>query len=173
MQEKGYVHVYTGAGKGKTTAALGLVLRALGAGFRVFIAQFLKSGAYSEVRSLERFGDQVTLRQYGTGRFVNGEPTDEDRAHADRALRDAEQAIRSGEYHLVMLDEANVALHYGLISLDQLLGLIEMKPPSVELVITGRHAVPELIDSADLVTEMREVKHYASTGVKARKGIEK
>lgn len=173
MIGKGFVHVYTGNGKGKTTCALGLVLRACGAGLRVFLAQFLKSREYSELAALERLRDLVTVRQYGSGRFVRGNPSGEDRRLTRLGFEEVRKALVSCQYPLVVLDEANVAVRYGILSVDDLLDLIESKPDGVELVITGRDAAPELIERADLVTEMREVKHYYTEGVGARKGIEK
>ncbi len=172
MIKKGYVHVYTGNGKGKTTAALGLAIRALGAGLNVFMAQFLKSGS-SELIAFKRFPEQVSTRQYGSGRFVRGKPAEEDISMARLGLKEAAEALCSGQYQLVILDEANVAASYGLIETKNLVELIETKPNGVELVITGRGADQQVIDKADLVTEMREIKHYYQNAVKARTGIEK
>jgi len=169
----GYVQIYTGDGKGKTTAAIGLAIRALGAGWRVFIAQFLKSGAYSEHKALAQFSDHLTIKTYGRNVFIKGKPEDEDRRLAQKAYEEIFEVVASGRYRLVILDEANVAVHYGLISVDQILELIHRRAAGVELVITGRYAHPRLIDRADLVTEMREVKHYFARGIKARKGVEK
>lgn len=170
---KGYVQVYTGDGKGKTTAALGLALRAVGAGFRVYIAQFLKGMEYSELISIKRFSDLITLRQYGTKCFINGKPGDEDFRLTKLGLDESKKAILSGEYKIVILDEANVAVHFGLMKLESLIELIRIRPEDVELVITGRYARPELLEKADLVTEMKEIKHYYASGVQARTGIEK
>lgn len=169
---KGYVQVYTGDGKGKTTAAIGLALRAAGAGLKVFIAQFVKSGKYSEIIALEQFADMITCRQYGSGCWLRGEPGDEDIRLAGSGLREVRGIIQAGKHDLVILDEANITTHFGLLAVDDLLGLIDIKPPGVELVFTGRKADPRLTARADLVTEMREVKHYYQQGVAARKGIE-
>jgi len=169
----GYVQIYTGDGKGKTTAAIGLAIRALGAGWRVFIAQFLKVGAYSEHKALAQFPDHLTIKTYGRNVFIKGKPEDEDRRLAQKAYEEIAEVVASGRYRLVILDEANVAVHYGLISVDQILELIHRRADGVELVITGRYAHPRLIDRADLVTEMREVKHYFARGIKAREGVEK
>ena len=169
---KGYVQVYTGDGKGKTTAAIGLALRAAGAGLKVFIAQFVKSGKYSEILALEQFASVITCRQYGSGCWLRGEPGDADIRLARSGLQEVRDIIQAGKHDLVILDEANITTHFGLITVDDLLGLIDIKPPGVELVFTGRKADPRLIDRADLVTEMREVKHYYQNGVKARPGIE-
>jgi len=170
---KGYVHVYTGAGKGKTTATLGLIMRAAGAGMKVFLAQFLKKGDYSELNALKRFEDLVNVEQFGAGRFIRGKPSPEDVEEARRGLERVKTVLASGNYDMVVLDEANVALHFELISLQELLDLIDSRPEKTELVITGRNAAPELIARADLVTEMREIKHYYQAGVQARVGIEK
>lgn len=169
----GYIHVYTGTGKGKTTAAFGLALRAAGAGLKVFIGQFLKGIPYSENTSLERFSDSITLRQYGRGCFITGQPDAEDIEAAQEGLKEVKRIVASGEYRLVILDEANVATHLGLFSVGDLLDVIEAKPEDVELVITGRDAHPRVIERADLVTDMRDVKHYYNKGVRARRGIEK
>ncbi len=169
---KGYVHLYTGDGKGKTTAAFGLALRAVGAGMKVFIVQFAKGMKYSELESIKRFADQITLRQYGRDCFIINKPTPEDIALAREGYDDALRIVKSGEYGLVILDEANIATYYNLFSVDELLALIEAKAEHVELVITGRKADPRIIDRADLVTEMKEIKHYYTQGVPARKGIE-
>lgn len=171
---KGYVQVYTGDGKGKTTAAVGLVIRALGAGMRVFFAQFIKGGRYSEIDMLERVAEHNSLvcRQYGEGCFILREAQESDRAAARRGLEEARSALKSEEYDLVVLDEANVAAKLGLISDEDLLSLIDDRPECVELVFTGRGASEALIARADLVTEMREIKHYYKKGVTARRGIE-
>lgn len=170
---RGYVQVYTGDGKGKTTAAFGLALRAAGAGLRVFIAQFVKGMHYSELDAVERFSDQITIKQYGRGCFIHNKPTEEDIEAARRGLADVSGLLAAGEHDVVILDEANIATYYELFTVDELLQLIDSKPNHVELVITGRKADPRLIDRADLVTEMREAKHYYEQGVVARKGIEK
>lgn len=169
---RGYVQVYTGDGKGKTTAAMGLALRASGAGLRVFVAQFIKSGRYSEIRALENCGQTIVVRQYGRGCWLRGEPSAEDSQRAREGLEEVDDIIQSGEYQLVILDEACLAAWFGLFTVDDLLKLIDHKPEWVELVITGRKADARLIERADLVTEMREVKHYYQQGVIARKGIE-
>lgn len=169
---KGYVQVYTGDGKGKTTAAVGLALRAAGAGLKVFIGQFIKSGKYSEIVALERFSDSITCRQYGSGCWLRGRPGDEDVRLAAAGLADIRRVIQAGRHDVVVLDEANVATHFGLLAVDDLLGLIDLKPARMELVFTGRKADRRLIERADLVTDMREVKHYYQQGIPARKGIE-
>lgn len=170
---KGYVQVYTGNGKGKTTASLGLALRAAGAGLKVFIIQFLKKGDYSEIKALEKFSDQITVEQYGLGRFVKGKPSLDDMDAGQKGYQKAELVLKAAEHDLVILEEGNVAVMCGLFSEDELLSLLDIKPESVELVITGRGAGEKLIERADLVTEMKEIKHYYKQGVSARVGIEK
>ena len=168
----GYVHVYTGDGKGKTTAALGLALRAAGAGMNVFIAQFAKARTCSEHKALERFSDLVTIRRYGSGRFIGDRPTESDKAATRQGIEEARSALLSGAYQMVILDEANVATKLGLLPVEALVALIAERPADVELVITGRGADASVIEAADLVTEMRAVKHYHERGVQARPGIE-
>lgn len=170
---KSYVHVYTGEGKGKTTAALGLALRAAGAGMKVYFAQFIKAGRYSEIAALERYADHVTVCQFGQGRFIRQDASPADRASAADGLAQIKAAIRCGRYGLVVLDEACAAIHCGLLSVQDILSLIDASDHGVEMVITGRYAPAELIHRADLVTEMKEVKHYYRQGVLARDGIEK
>ena len=170
--ERGCVQVYTGDGKGKTTAAFGLALRAAGAGLRVFIAQFMKGRDCGELHTFEKLSDQIAIKQYGREGFIHGEPDEEDIRAAREGLEEAILAIQSGDYDLVILDEANVAVDFELFSIDDLLAAIDERPEHVELVITGRKAHPRLIERADLVTEMREVKHYYQDGLGARRGIE-
>lgn len=169
---RGYVQVYTGDGKGKTTAALGLALRAAGAGLKVYIAQFVKGMAYAELKALERFTDLITVSQFGRGCFIRGRPKPEDIRAARRGLEKVREILVSGNWDLVILDEANIAVFFKLISVEDLLDLIDKRPDPVELVITGRSADPRVIERADLVTEMKEIKHYFRKGVKARSGIE-
>jgi len=169
---KGYIQVYTGNGKGKTTASLGLAVRAAGAGLKVFIVQFLKKGDYSEIKALSRF-DNIEIEQYGLGRFVKGRPSPEDVAASARGYEKLCRVLKAGNHDLVIAEEANVALMCGLVTEKELLDLMDMKPGHVELVMTGRGATQNMMDRADLVTEMREVKHYFKKGVAARTGIEK
>lgn len=170
---KGYVHVYTGDGKGKTTAALGLALRAIGAGLKVYIAQFIKKGNYSEINALKRFSDCVTVEQFGRGRFTRGKPTPEDIEAARKGLMRVKEILSSRQHHIVILDEINVAVSYGIFSPEDLLDIIDRKPDEIELIITGRNAAPEIVEKADLVSEVKAIKHYFQSGVKARIGIEK
>ncbi len=169
----GQVQVYTGDGKGKSTAAFGLAVRAMGAGLRVYIGQFVKGPEkYSEIKALERWGNQITIEQFGRGRFIQGTPEKEDIQAGQNGLEKVRAAIMSGTYDLVIMDEANIAVYYNLFSINDLLQVISDKPNAVELVITGRNAHPELMARADLVTEMNMVKHYFNAGVAAREGIE-
>lgn len=170
---KGYIQVYTGNGKGKTTAALGLAIRAAGAGLRVYIAQFIKMGEYSEIKALERFKDLITVEQFGKGRFIKGTPSDSDIEAAQTGIRKVRMILSSGQHQVVILEEANVAVSLGLLAVEALLEIMAEKPENVELVVTGRGADPKVMEKADLVTEMKEVKHYFQKGVAARIGIEK
>lgn len=171
--EKGLIQVYTGNGKGKTTAALGLAMRAAGHGLKVHIVQFMKGWPnYGELASVEKLPN-VTIRQFGRPEFVDKKhPHPEDIHQAKEALKHAREAMLSGEYDILVLDEVNVALDFGLIELSDLLSLLKQKPEGVELVLTGRNAHPALIKRADLVTEMLDIKHPYHKGIKGRKGIE-
>jgi len=169
---KGFIQIYTGNGKGKTTAALGLALRAAGAGKKVFIAQFVKGQIYSEVKAINEFIPSIVIRQYGLDCFIHQEPTQADIDIARKGFKEATDIILSGKFDIVVLDEANIAIHYKLFSADELLEVLKQKPEETEIIITGRRAPPELIEAADLVTEMLEIKHYYNNGVEARAGIE-
>jgi cob(I)alamin adenosyltransferase len=169
---KGYVQVYTGNGKGKTTAALGLILRAAGAGLGVFLCQFMKKRPSAEIGILRARFSGVTVRRFGRRSFVRGRPSPEDIRAAKRGLAELRAAMRSGRYRVIVADEANVAVSIGLFPVDELLRLVDEKPEDVELVFTGRGADRRLIRRADLVTEMKAVKHYFDAGVAARHGIE-
>ncbi len=169
----GYIQVYTGNGKGKTTSALGLSLREAGAELTVLIAQFIKAGEYSEIKALKRFSDRITVVQFGAGRFIKGKPSPEEIAAASKGLEFIKKAVKSNKYDIIIMEEANVAAACGVIKTKDILDIMEIKPDNVELVITGRGADPKVIEKADLVTEMKEIKHYFQKGVKARVGIEK
>ena len=169
--KQGFLQVYTGGGKGKTTAMLGLALRAAGAGFSSYIGQFFKSGDYSEVKAIHQYLPTVTIQQYGHSATL-GKISPTDIQEAEAGLATAREAMLSGQYQLIMLDEINVALFMDLLPLDQVLALIHAKPPQVELVFTGRYAHPQVLALADLVSEINEVKHYYTQGVPSRKGIE-
>jgi len=169
---KGYIQVYTGNGKGKTTASLGLALRAAGAGLKVYIAQFLKNGDYSEIKALSRF-ENITIEQFGMGKFVRGNPSEEDMAAGKAGYMKLSEILKENQYDVVIAEEGNVAVMCNILSEKEILSLMEMKPDNVELVITGRGATAAIIEKADLVTEMQEIKHYYQKGVTARVGIEK
>jgi cob(I)alamin adenosyltransferase len=169
---KGYIQVYTGNGKGKTTAAFGSALRAAGAGMKVFIAQFVKGREYSETVAIREFLPSATVKQYGLDCFIINTPTQADIDIAGRGLDEIAAIISSGEYDMVILDEANIALFYKLFTPAELIDILKRKPEALEIIITGRYACPEIMEAADLVTEMREVKHYYTQGVQARIGIE-
>jgi len=167
----GYIHNYTGPGKGKTTAALGLALRALCAGKRVFFGQFMKGMPCSEHRAAELLPG-LRMEQFGRKAFIKSPPEEEDLRLARQGLERCAAILREGQYEMVVLDELNVAVHCGLLSVQEVLRVLAQRAPGVEVVITGRNAPKELIEVADLVTEMKEVKHYYQQGVPARVGIE-
>lgn len=169
---KGQIHLYTGNGKGKTTAAFGLAVRAVGAGKKVFIGQFVKGKPYSELEAVKRHLPDITVRQYGLGCFIVKKPTEEDIEAARKGLQDIEKILRENAFDLVVLDELTIALHYRLFSLANFISVLNKRDKSAEIVITGRYAPAGLIELADLVTEMKEVTHYFTKGIKARKGIE-
>ena len=173
--EKGYVQVYTGNGKGKTTAALGLALRAVGHGLRVLMIQFTKGQRdYGELRAAERLAPYLTIAQMGRDKFVSKDhPASEDIELARKGFAAAREAVESKSYDIVILDEINVAVDYGLVALSDLLNLLDHKPDGVEIILTGRNAKPEVLERAHLVTEMVEKKHYYTQGVRARKGVER
>jgi len=170
---KGYVHVYTGNGKGKTTAAMGLALRATGAGKKVYIAQYAKGMHYSELDAIAKHLPNITLKQYGLGCFIFNEPKQADIEAANVGLREVEAIISGCEYDVIILDEANIAVFYNLFSAQDLITILNKRNPATEIVITGRYACEEIMEYADLVTEMTEIKHYYKQGVQARVGIEK
>jgi cob(I)alamin adenosyltransferase len=170
---QGYVQIYTGDGKGKTTAALGLALRAMGHGMRTYIGQFMKGQPYGELDALRDY-PLITIEQYGDIRCIRREEvTSEHITQAQRGLSQVRKAIRSGQYDIVVLDEVNVTVWFGLLTVEEVLAFLDERPAHVEVILTGRRAPQELIERADLVTEMREVKHYYQQGVPARKGIER
>ncbi|NOX90041.1 MAG: cob(I)yrinic acid a,c-diamide adenosyltransferase [Calditrichaeota bacterium] len=172
--EKGYVQIYTGNGKGKTTAAIGLAVRAVGSGLRVYFAQFMKNYPYGEIPILQSLQPNITIVRWGDDRFVfkKEPPSNELKAEMNRGLNEALQAMKSGRYDVVILDEVLVSVYFKLFSAKQIVDFVRVKPEAVELVLTGRYCPQEIIELADLVTEMREVKHYYRKGILARKGIE-
>ncbi len=172
-EERGLLIVHTGKGKGKSTAAFGLVLRCLGHGMRVGIVQFVK-GAWStgERAALERFGELVSCCAMGEGFTWDTQDRARDIAAASRAWETAQAMIADPSYRLVVLDELNIVLRYGYLAIDEIVTALKAKPRDLHVVVTGRNAKPELIDAADLVTEMTLVKHPFRAGVKAQPGIE-
>ena len=174
MTPTGYVHLYTGNGKGKTTAALGLALRMAGSGRHSLIIQFMKGRPYSELEAVKRLNGLIRIEQYGSPDFCVPEAGNlaVHREFARRGLARAREAVADSSLALVVLDEIVTAVHFTLLAPDDVSGLIAGKHPAMELVLTGRYATPDLIEQCDLVTEMKEIRHYYQAGVEARKGIE-
>lgn len=167
----GFIHLYTGNGKGKTTAALGLALRAVGAGKTVFIAQFVKGMHYSEMEALKNI-PKIVLKQFGLDCFIKNTPSQKDVDAAQSGLMEVSNLISKNTFDMIILDEICIALYYHLFKIDEVLTLLKTKPPEMEIVMTGRYAPPELYEAADLITEMTEIKHYYHKGIEARIGIE-
>ena len=165
------IQVYTGNGKGKTTAAIGLALRASGAGLKVYIGQFAKGRCYHEIKALKKITN-IKIEQFGRSCFIKKSPQEIDLQMALAGLKRSNEIIVARKYQMVILDEVNIALKLKLIPLSGLLELIKHAPKSTELVLTGRYAHPKVIKLADLVSEVNEVKHYYAKGVRARRGIE-
>jgi cob(I)alamin adenosyltransferase len=172
---KGYVHVYTGNGKGKTTAALGLAFRAMGRGLKIYIGQFMKGQHYGELDAARMVPEYITIEQYGKDTLIHvkNPPDPTDVRMAQEGLTKVKVAMLSAKYDIIILDEITTAHYFHLISPDEMLKLIKQKPDGIELIFTGRYAPKELIDAADVVTEMTEVKHYYQKDVNARDGIER
>ncbi len=172
---QGRIQVYTGNGKGKTTAALGLAVRAAGHGLRTYIGQFLKGQPTGEIEALRKLAPLVTLEQFGRREFIRVTEgvDDEDVDRARDGLRKCLEAMLSGEYRIVVMDEVNTAVHLKLLPERDVLNVLEKRPADVELVLTGRYAPAAILDKADLVTEMKDIRHYGDGGLKAREGIEK
>src|ERR1700693_2114876 len=172
---RGLIIVNTGPGKGKTTAAMGTALRAVGQGMRVLMLQFLKgSWHYGELDAVQAFGDRFVMKQMGRGFVkVGGAETDpEDIRMVEQAWAEAEQAILSGEWDLVVLDEINYAISYGMLDPNKVAAALKKRPEMVHVILTGRNAHPTIVDLADTVTEMRQVKHAYEKGIQAQRGIE-
>ncbi len=165
------IQIYTGNGKGKTTAALGLALRALGAGLRVYIGQFIKGAHYSEFKILKNIPN-LKFEQYGRGCFIKGKPTRKDISLARKGLQRAREIIAENNYNLIILDEFNVALHLGLLKIEDSIELLKSIPEDIELVLTGRWAHPKIKRYANLISEIKNVRHYYNDGILARRGIE-
>ena len=172
--KKGLVQVYTGNGKGKTTAALGLALRAVGHGMKVLVVQFMKGNVqYGELESAKKLSPNLTIKQVGRETFISKpDPDPKDLQLAQEGFSIAKNAIQNKEYDIVNLDEIKLAIDYGLIPVNDLLQIIDSKPDSVELILTGRNVKREILERADLITEMVDRKHYYDKGVPAREGIE-
>ncbi len=175
MKETGYIQIYTGKGKGKTTAALGLALRAAGHGLKTYIGQFLKGQKYGELDSIKKLSPLISIEQFGRDTFVHvsQNPDKEDIEKANQGLQACLKTMLSGLYDIIILDEVNVALYFKLIKEKDILAFLERKPKNIEVILTGRYAPESLLAKADLVTEMKEIKHYYSAGTKARDGIER
>jgi len=169
--EKGYIHVYTGNGKGKTTAAFGLAVRAALSGKKVFIAQFVKDMKYNETK-LENYFENIVIKQLGRGCFITNLPGEEDVIAAKKGLDECREILSSGQFNLVILDEITIALYFKLLEVSEVVYALKNKDANTEVVLTGRYAPQELIDMADLVTEMVEIKHYYNQGVLSRDGID-
>jgi len=175
MKGTGYIQIYTGNGKGKTTAALGLALRAAGHGLKTYIGQFLKGQKYGELDSIKKLSPLISITQFGRNTFVHvsQNPDKEDIEKANQGLQTCLKTMLSGLYDIIVLDEVNVALYFKLIKEKDILAFLERKPKNIEVILTGRYAPESLLAKADLVTEMKEIKHYYSAGTKARDGIER
>ncbi len=166
------IQIYTGNGKGKTTAALGLALRAAGADLKVYIGQFVKGCHYSELNSLAKIKN-IKLEQFGRSCFIKKAPSKKDKDLAKRGFKKIQKIIFERKYDVVILDEINIAVYFKLLDLREVLNLIKDTPRDTELVLTGRYAHPEILKVADLISEVKEVRHYYKKGRTARKGIEK
>jgi len=172
--QQGFIQVYTGNGKGKTTAAIGQAVRAAGYGLKTYFVMFMKEFPYNEVKSLKNLKDFITLVQVGKDDFVYKKvpPSETEKLAIKKALDETKNKMLSGEYDLIVLDEIFVSIFFGLIDKEEIISFICSKPENVELILTGRYCPKEIINKADLVTEMKEVKHYYEKGVLSRRGIE-
>jgi len=171
----GKIQIYTGNGKGKTTAAIGQAIRAAGHGYKTLIIHFMKNFPYGEIETLNLLKDFIKVEQFGDDKFVFKKqlPSDEDKAQAFAAINRANEAMQSGDFDLIILDEICVTFYFKLLEVKDVIPLLNSKPENVELILTGRYCPQELIDKADLVTEMKEIKHYyTNQNLTARKGIE-
>lgn len=169
--EKGYIHIYTGNGKGKTTAAFGLAIRAALSDKKVFIAQFVKDMKYNETK-IEEYLPNITIKQLGRGCFISKEPQKEDVEAAKLGLEECSVVLSSGDYDLVILDEIMIAIYFKLLKTSDVIDVLKNKNIKTETVLTGRYAPEELLEIADLVTEMLEKKHYYTKGVLSRDGFD-
>lgn len=169
--QQGFVHIYTGNGKGKSTAAFGMALRAAMTGRKVFIGQFVKSMKYSETK-VEELIPTIEIKQFGRGCYIKDEIQPIDIEMTVDGLNECAGLLRSGDYDLIVLDEIFIALYFKFISVEDVLSVLNQKSPQTEVILTGRYAPQELIERADLVTEMVEVKHYYTQGVLSREGFD-
>jgi len=171
---KGMVQVYTGNGKGKSTAAIGQAVRALGTGLKTFYAMFMKDYPYNEINAFSWVPEFVNLKQYGNDKFIEEKtyPSEELKVEVRKGLADCIDAMNNPEYNIIVMDEVIVSIYFKLLTVDEVLEVINAKPERIELILTGRYCPQEIIDRADLVTEMKEIKHYYQNGIKARNGIE-
>ncbi|HBP88479.1 MAG TPA: cob(I)yrinic acid a,c-diamide adenosyltransferase [Nitrospiraceae bacterium] len=173
QEEKGLLMVHTGAGKGKTTAALGMAIRCLGHGMNVAVVQFIKGAIdTAEERILKSFGNQVVFLRMGEGYTWETQDRERDGQVAQDAWTEVEKLLQDPSFGMVILDELNIAIHHEYVSLEQVLKAVDQRPPGLHVVITGRGAKPELIEAADLVSEMKMIKHPFRKGIKAQKGVE-
>ncbi len=172
--KQGFIQVYTGNGKGKTTAAIGQAIRALGHGLKVYLTQFMKDYPYGELDMLKKFAPQIVLKNWGNDRFVfkRQPPSQSLIEEMNQGLEEARNAMLSLNYDLIILDEVLVSIYFKLFTKEQIIAFLKQKPARVELILTGRYCPKEIMDFADLVTEMVEVKHYFQRGFTARTGIE-
>lgn len=171
---KGFTQIYTGNGKGKTTAAIGQAVRAAGYGLKSYIVQFMKEFPYNEQNSLKHLSEWIAIEQFAGDDFVYKKepPGKKEIDKARRGLATAKAKMLSGKYDLIILDEVCVSIYFGIFSDEEILTFMKQKPENVELILTGRYCPDNLMDKADLVTEMKEIKHYYQDGINARKGIE-
>ncbi|MCM8782949.1 MAG: cob(I)yrinic acid a,c-diamide adenosyltransferase [Candidatus Omnitrophica bacterium] len=165
------IQVYTGNGKGKTTASLGLALRAIGAGKKIYIAQFCKRGQYNELKILKKLKG-IKVEQFGSGCLIKEKPSKKDIESAQKGLEKVKKIIGKRKYDVIILDEINMALHFKLLRLKDMIQILKSIPKNIEVILTGRYASQKIIEIADLVSEIKEIKHYYKKGVRARKGFE-
>ncbi len=174
MTERGYIQVYTGNGKGKSSAAIGIAVRAAGAGLKTFFVQFMKVFPYSEINSLTKLSEFITLKQYGKDDFIfrKENPNAEEIKETQLGLKEAKAAMHSGEYDLLILDEVCVSIYFKLFTTDEIIDFLKQKPENVEVILTGRYCPDKIIEIADLVSEIKEIKHYFTKGILSRKGFD-
>ncbi len=174
MNEKGYIQIYTGNGKGKTSAAIGVAVRAAGIGLKTYFVQFMKVFPYSEVESLKKLENFITLEQFGKDDFIfrKEPPNKEEIAETKKGLNSAKEKMLSGNYDIIILDEICVSIYFSLFTTEEILDFMNEKPVNVELILTGRYCPQAIVEKADLVSEIEEIKHYYSQGILSRKGFD-